>query len=151
MLACCGFASGLCGLGGAVMQAVTKAMETEVVEKPKRRAFTAEYKRRILEELDRATKPGEIGAILRREGLYSSVVSAWRQQREAGELAGLTPRKRGPLAKVPHPLERENEQLKRQLARAERRAERAEAIVDLQKKVSEILGIQLPEPPPEKS
>jgi transposase len=133
------------------MQTVPNAPETEVAEKAKRRAFTAEYKRRILEEVDRATKTGEIGAILRREGLYSSVVSAWRQQREAGELAGLTPRKRGPQAKAPHPLERENEQLKRQLARLEKRAERAEAIIDLQKKVSEILGIQLPEPPPEKS
>jgi transposase-like protein len=133
------------------MQAVPKSPETEVVEKAKRRAFTAEYKRRILEEVDRASKPGEIGAILRREGLYSSVLSAWRRQREAGELAALTPRKRGPQAKVISPLERENEELKRRLARAEKRAERAEAIVDLQKKVSEILGIQLPEPPPEKS
>jgi transposase len=133
------------------MQTVPSGMETEVVEKAKRRAFTAEYKRRILEEVDRAMKPGEIGAILRREGLYSSMLAAWRRQRELGELAALTPRQRGPRAKMPHPLERENEQLKLQLARAEKRAERAEAIVDLQKKVSEILGIQLPERPPEKS
>jgi transposase len=133
------------------MQTVPSGMETEVVEKAKRRAFTAEYKRRILEEVDRAMKPGEIGAILRREGLYSSMLAAWRRQRELGELAALTPRQRGPRAKMPHPLERENEQLKLQLARAEKRAERAEAIVDLQKKVSEILVIQLPERPPEKS
>lgn len=132
------------------MQAVPSA-ETEVVEKAKRRSFTAEFKRRILEETDRATKPGEIGAILRREGLYSSMLAVWRKQRESGELAALTPRKRGPQAKVASPLERENEELKRKLARAEKRAERAEAIVDLQKKVSEILGIQLPEPPPERN
>jgi transposase-like protein len=132
------------------MQAIPSA-ETEVVEKAKRRSFTAEFKRRILEETDRATKPGEIGAILRREGLYSSMLAVWRKQRESGELAALTPRKRGPQAKVASPLERENEELKRKLARAEKRAERAEAIVDLQKKVSEILGIQLPEPPPEKN
>ncbi len=133
------------------MQAVPRAPETEVVEKPKRRAFTAEYKSRILEEIDRATQPGEIGAILRREGLYSSVISAWRRQREAGELAALTPKKRGPKARVPDARDRELAELKKKLARAEARAERAEAIVGLQKKVSEILGIQLPEPPPEKS
>lgn len=133
------------------MQTVPKAPETEVVEKAKRRAFTAEYKRRILEEVDRASQPGEIGAILRREGLYSSVLSAWRRQREAGELSALAPKKRGPKAKVPDERDRELAELKRKLTRSEARAERAEAIVELQKKVSEILGIPLPEPPPEKN
>ncbi len=133
------------------MQTVPKVPETEVVEKAKRRTFTAEYKRRILEEVDRATKPGEIGAILRREGLYSSVLAAWRRQREAGELSALTPKRRGPKAKVPDERDRELAELRRKLTRAEARAERAEAIVELQKKVSEILGIPLPEPPPEKS
>ncbi len=133
------------------MQTVPKVPATEVAEKAKRRTFTAEYKRRILEEVDRATKPGEIGAILRREGLYSSVLAAWRRQREAGELSALTPKRRGPKAKVPDERDRELAELRRKLTRAEARAERAEAIVELQKKVSEILGIPLPELPPETS
>lgn len=80
-----------------------RVRETEVVEKAKRRRFTAEDKRRILEEADRCTKPGEVGALLRREGLYSSLLSVWRRQREAGGLAALTPSKRGPPAKAPEP------------------------------------------------
>jgi transposase len=116
--------------------------ETEVSAKARRRQFTAEYKRKVLAEAETCTKPGEIGALLRREGLYSSHLVAWRRARGSG--AGLAPRKRGPVAKVPHPLERKVVELERSLARAERRAERAEGLVELQKKVSELLGIQLP-------
>ena len=122
------------------------AQETEVPSKARRRRFTAEYKRKILGEVAACTKPGEIGALLRREGLYSSSLGEWRRAQESGALAGLTPKKRGPAAKVPHPLERKVVELERSLARAERRAERAEGLVELQKKVSELLGIQLPKP-----
>jgi len=125
------------------MEAVAPNPETEVSAKAKRRVFTAGYKRRILDELDRATKPGEVGAILRREGLYSSVVSSWRRQRDAGTLSALRPKKRGPVAKVSHPLEREVVELKRALAKAEARAKHAETLVEVQKKVAELLGIQL--------
>lgn len=123
---------------------VPRVTETEVVEKAKRRGWTAEYKQRILEEIDRASKPGEIGAILRREGLYSSVISAWRRLREAGELSALTPRKRGPKVKALDARDRELIDLGRKLAKTEARLKRAEGLLDLQKKVSEILGIELP-------
>lgn len=118
--------------------------ETEVSAKPTRRRFSAKEKRRILEEADACTKPGELGALLRRKGLYSSLLSCWRRARERGELEALAPRKRGPKAKVPHPLEREVTDLKRALAKSEARAKHAEALIEVQKKVSELLGIQLP-------
>ncbi|RYZ16719.1 MAG: hypothetical protein EOO70_03795 [Myxococcaceae bacterium] len=121
-----------------------RVRETEVVEKAKRRRFTAEDKRRILEEADRCTKPGEVGALLRREGLYSSPLSVWRRQREAGGLAALTPSKRGPPAKAPEPGARRIAELEKELARSQARLKRAEALLDLQKKVSEILGVELP-------
>ena len=124
--------------------------ETEVTAKPRRRVFTAEFKRKVLAEADACTKAGEIGALLRREGLYSSHLVEWRRARDSGALAGLAPRKRGPAAKVPHPLERKVVELERSLVRSERRAERAEGLVELQKKVSELLGIQLPKPDEER-
>jgi transposase len=124
--------------------------EIEVTAKARRRQFTAEYKRKVLAEAEACTKPGEIGALLRREGLYSSHLVEWRRARDSGALAGLAPRKRGPAAKVPHPLERKVAELEREVARATRRAERAEGLVELQKKVSELLGIQLPKPDEEK-
>ena len=99
----------------------------------RRRQFTAEYKRKVLAEVEACTKPGEVGALLRREGLYSSHLTEWRRARENGALAGLAPRKRGPQAKTPHPLERKVVELERALSRAERRARRAEALVELQK------------------
>ena len=106
----------------------------------------SEYKRKVLAEAEACTKPGEIGALLRREGLYSSHLVEWRRACDSGALAGLAPRKRGPAAKVVHPLERKVAELEREVARATRRAERAEGLVALQKKVSELLGIQLPTP-----
>jgi transposase len=125
------------------------AQETEVPSKPRRRRFTAEYKRKILEEVAACSKPGEIGALLRREGLYSSSLGEWRRAQERGALAGLTPKRRGPAPKIPHPLERKILELQREVSRLQRRAERAEGLVELQKKVSELLGIQLPKPPDE--
>lgn len=123
---------------------VTAIPEVEVSAKAKRRLFTAKEKLEILKEADACTKPGELGALLRRKGLYSSYLSSWREARDRGELEALAPKKRGPKVKPPNPLEREVEELKRALAKSEARAKRAEALVELQKKVSELLGIQLP-------
>ena len=134
--------------------AVPQVTETEVMAKAKRRSFTAEYKKRILEEADRALASGEtgaVGALLRREGLFSSNLVEWRRARDRGELAGLTPRKRGRPKKEADPRDEEIALLKRELARKEARLQTAELIIEAQKKVSAILGIQLPEPPEEKS
>ena len=128
-----------------VMIAPSGGQEVEVLAKAKRRRFTAEYKRRILREADRCREPGEIGALLRREGLYSSHVSAWRAARERGELEGPGARKRGPEAKPPDPSAKRIAELERENRRLRHRAERAEALVEVQKKLSELLGI---EPPP---
>lgn len=117
----------------------------EVVEKPVRRRFTAEYKRAILKEADRCSA-GEIGALLRREGLYSSHLTCWRRQREGGELEALTPKKRGRKAKPVSPLAKENEQLRRKTAALERRLAQAELIIDVQKKIAGLLGIPLNPP-----
>jgi len=119
------------------------SLEVEVTAKPTRRRLTAEYKLRILREADACTRPGEIGALLRREGLYSSSLTTWRKQRERGELEGLVQKKRGPSAKEKNPLADKVRVLERENARLKVRAERAEGLVDLQKKVSEILGIEL--------
>jgi len=118
--------------------------EVEVTEKAARRRFSAEYKRKVLKEAD-ACVPGEIGALLRREGLYSSHLSVWRSARERGEIAGLAPKKRGPKVTPPDPRDRKIVELERETRRWQARAERAEALVGLQKKVSAILGIVLPE------
>ncbi len=109
-----------------------------------RRRFTAEYKLRILREADHATGPGQLGALLRREGLYSSHLSNWRQHRDEGTLAGLTPKRRGRKANPDAPLIAENERLKRETRRLAEKLRQAEAIMDIQKKLSEILGIPLP-------
>lgn len=118
--------------------------DPEVPDKPKRRRFTAEYKRRFLKQAD-ACRPGELGVLLRREGVYSSSLNTWRAARDRGELAGLAPKKRGPKATAPDARDRELAAKDREIARLSARVERAEAIIGLQKKVSEILGIRLPE------
>lgn len=130
--------------------AVPSVKETEVLAKAKRRGFTAEYKQRILDEVDRAVtggRAGEVGAILRREGLYSSHLTAWRRLREAGELSALTPKKRGPKPKAVTVDDREMRELKKKLAMTEARLKKAEALLGVQKKVSELFGIELPPPP----
>ena len=111
--------------------------------KPTRRRFTVEYKLRILRETDACSRRGEIGALLRREGLYSSNLTAWCKQREKGELEGLSQKRRGPLRKENNPLADKVKALERENTRLRARAERAEGLVELQKKVSEILGIEL--------
>jgi len=123
----------------------TKASEVEVVAKATRRRFSAEYKLKILREAEACTKPGAIGALLRREGLYSSNVTTWRAQRRTGELGGLAPKKRGPVPQAKNPLAAKVVALERVVTRQTARLERAEALVDLQKKVSMLLGIVLPE------
>ena len=115
-----------------------------VPEKPVRRRFTAEYKVRILREADRCTESGQLGALLRREGLYSSHLTTWRQQRDEGTLAGLTPKRRGRKANPDAPLIAENERLKRETQRLAAKLRQAETIIEVQKKLSEILGIPLP-------
>lgn len=115
------------------------AQEVEVVAKAQRRRFTAAYKRRILQEADRCRKPGEVGALLRREGLYSSHLTTWRAARARGELAGAGTRPRGPKAKPVHPSAKRILQLERENRRLRARAERAEALVEVQKKLSALL------------
>jgi transposase len=127
-----------------MMQSALAAQETEVVAMPKRRRFSAEEKLRILKEADACTKPGEQGALLRREGLYSSHLTEWRRARERGELDALEPKKRGRKPAAVNPLEKKVAELARALEKAEARAKRAEALVELQKKISELLGIPLP-------
>ena len=119
--------------------------EVEVSSKAKRRRFTADYKRKVLAEAASCTERGAMGALLRREGLYSSQLSDWRAAAARGQIAGLTPKRRGPAPRKRDARDKKIGELERQLARAERRAEHAEALVDLQKKVSELLGIRLPE------
>jgi transposase len=119
--------------------------EVEVTGKAQRRRFTAEYKRKVLKEAEGCGKPGELGALLRREGLYTSHLSAWRKARARGELAGLTPRRRGPKPRKPDPNAKRVLELEREVRRLRARAERAEALVDVQKKLSQLLGIELPE------
>ena len=119
--------------------------EVEVMAKPERRRFTAGYKLRVLREADACEERGALGALLRREGLYSSHLVAWREARRRGELAGLAPRKRGPKAKPIDPRDKKLAELTRQNQRLLARLDRAEKIIELQKKVSEILGVALPE------
>ncbi len=116
---------------------------TEVSQKPARRRFSAEYKLRILAEADRCTELGQIGEVLRREGLYSSHLTNWRKQRDEGVLAGLTPKRRGPKAKRKNPLADEVAQLQRKNRHLEEKLRQAELIIDVQKKVSEMLNIPL--------
>ena len=119
------------------------ASEVEVMAKATRRRFSAEYKLKILREAEACTQPGELGALLRREGLYSSNVTTWRAQRRTGELGGLAPKRRGPVPTAKNPLAAKVVALEREMTRYKARAERAEALVDLQKKVAEFLGIEL--------
>jgi transposase len=120
------------------------APDPEVVERAVRRTFTADYKRRILAEVEAATDRGAVGRILRREGLYTSHLLSWRNTRDKGARAALEPNKRGPKAAVKNPLQAENVKLKRENARLQKKLHTAEVIIDLQKKVSQILGITLP-------
>jgi transposase-like protein len=122
--------------------AVYPAVDPEVLEKPERRQFTAEYKLKILQETD-SCEPGQIGAILRREGLYSSHLTCWRRQRQQGQMAALSEHKRGRPSELVNPLAAEVERLRRENHRLLKRMEQLELLVDIQKKASTILGITL--------
>jgi len=119
--------------------APTNIPDPEVVPKAKRRKFSAEYKWRMLEEADNCTEAGQVGTLLRREGLYSSHLSTWRRQRERGLLEGLRPRKRGRKRK--DELEREVVRLRRENGRLQDSLEQAEMIIEVQKKLSRLLGL----------
>ena len=123
--------------------------DPEVVAKPKRRTYTAEYKQRILEEAEvAATTRGGLGALLRREGLYSSLLTYWRRERANGVREALTPQKRGPKSKR-NPMEEEVQKLLRQNARLTEDLRKAHIIIDVQKKVAALLGRPIPEQNPE--
>lgn len=111
--------------------------DTEVTAKAVRRQFSAAYKLRILQEAEVCSK-GEVGALLRREGLYSSHLTTWRRQQAAGQLAGLTPKPRGPK---PNPEAEELKKLRKENERLQRRLQQAEAIIEAQKKLSQLLGL----------
>jgi len=113
--------------------------DVQVAAKPQRRTYTAEYKRRILREADACTAPGAIGALLRREGLYSSLLVEWRRARGRGELAALSAKKRGRKPTPVDPRDRRIAELERHLAQMTGRAERAEALVEAQKNLAALL------------
>jgi transposase-like protein len=123
-------------------------VDPEVPERPVRRRFSAEYKLQILRQADACTEAGQLGELLRREGLYSSHLSTWRTGREQGTLDALTPKKRGRKPRDSDPLVEENRRLERVNKRLVERLRQAEVIIDVQKKVAEILGIPLQTPEP---
>ena len=124
--------------------------DSEVVARPKRRSYTAEYKLRILQEAEAAAAtPGAVGALLRREGLYSSLLAYWRRERAHGIREALTPQKRGPKSKR-NPMAEEMQKLQRQNARLSEDLRKAHIIIDVQKKVAALLGHPIPDENPEK-
>lgn len=125
-------------------EVVVAEPDVEVVAKAQRRRFTAEYKRRLLREAEACRRPGEVSALLRREGLYSSHLAAWRAARQRGELAALGGKRRGPKPERPDPRQKRIAELERDNRRLRARAERAEALVEVQKKLAELLGLELP-------
>jgi len=137
--------SGAAGKRGEVVAegGISPVPDPEVPERPVRRRFTTQYKMRILEEADACTKPGETGALLRREGLYSSSLATWRRQRREGTLAGLSPKKRG--RKGDDEATREIKRLRRENMTLRRRLEQAKTVIEVQKKLSDVLGITMPQ------
>jgi transposase len=117
--------------------------DPEVVAQAKRRRFTAEYKQRILAAADQAKNSGGVGALLRREGLYSSLLTTWRRERDAVVLQALAPQKRGPKSKR-DPVAEENQKLRRETARLTEELRKAEIVIDIQKKVATLLGRPIP-------
>jgi transposase-like protein len=115
----------------------------EVNAMPRRR-FSAKEKLRILKEADACTQPGEIGALVRREGIYSSYLSRWRRARDQGQLGGLSAKKRGPKKTADQELAEEIAAVRRENERLRARLKQAEMIIDVQKKLSQILGVELP-------
>jgi transposase-like protein len=121
-----------------------------VVARPKRRSYTAEYKLRVLQQAEAAAAtPGGVGALLRREGLYSSLLAYWRRERALGIREALTPQKRGPKSKR-NPMAEEMQKLQRQNARLSEDLRKAHIIIDVQKKVAALLGHPIADEDPEK-
>ena len=120
----------------------TERPDPEVKPAPVRRRFSAKEKLRILEEADACTKAGEIGALLRREGIYSSYLSRWRRARDHGQLDGLSAKKRGPKSSADKDMAEENAALRRENERLRARLKQAETIIDVQKKLSQLLGLE---------
>ena len=117
------------------------AADVEVVPRATRRSFPKSEKRRILAELDRCSSPGEVGAVLRREGVYSSSIVTWRRQRDAADEATLAPRKRGPKPDVHRADTQQIAKLTRDVERLQGKLDRAMLIIDVQKKISALLGL----------
>jgi len=130
--------------GGTEEPLIMSPPDPEVPEKKPRRKFTAKYRIEILQEAEACTQPGQIGAILRREGLYSSNLTTWRNQRDEGLLDALSPKKRGRKQKEKNPLAPKVAQLEKENERLRKKLRKAEIIIDVQKKISEILGIAQP-------
>jgi len=139
---CMGTAQG----AGSMESLLVHPPDPEVPEKAVRRHFTAEYKLNILRQAEDCREQREIGALLRREGLYSSHLTTWRRQRDAGILSGLKPKQRGRKVNPSHPLQAEVEQLRKENNRLQKRLKKAELIIDIQKKISQMLGIPMENP-----
>ncbi len=145
-------ATGIPGAGTAAQGArsmqplLANPPDPEVPEKSVRRHFTAEYKLNILRQAEGCREPGSMGALLRREGLYSSHLTTWRRQRDAGILSALKPKQRGRKAHPIHPFQTEVEQLRKENNWLQNRLKKAELIIDIQKKISQMLGIPLKTP-----
>jgi len=127
-------------------ESAVKPPNPEVSQIAKRRRFSADYKLNILRQADACSEMGEVSALLRREGLYASHLSVWRRQRDAGSLQALKPKTRGRKPAQKNPLADENARQQREIKRLQLRLKKAEIIIDVQKKVSEMLGITLASP-----
>jgi transposase-like protein len=131
---------------GGTEASTAAAADPEVPARPRRRTYTAEYKLKILEQADACKEPGQLGALLRREGLYHSNLITWRRQREEGTLRALRPKKRGRKAQPPNLLAARVAELERENRKLKHRLKKAETIIEVQKKTSELLGIPLSQP-----
>ncbi len=134
-------ATGVGPMAGGRDSFVSSSPDPEVPEKKPRRYFTAKYKLRILDEADACTQQGQLGALLRREGLYFSYLTTWRKQKAKGLLQAMTPKKRGRKRKEKNPLIKKVAQLEKENSRLQQKLKKAELIIEAQKKMSEILGI----------
>jgi len=139
-------AGGASPAGGELVGSRNGTPDPEVSAKKLFRRYTAAYKLKVLREVDQCTKPGETGALLRREGLYSSLLSSWKRQREAGQLDGLAGKKRGYRGASSDKQSAEIKRLRRETRRLARKLHQAEVVIDIQKKASELLGIPLNSP-----
>ena len=130
---------------GSARPAIPPASDSEVVPRARRRSFTNADKRRILQAADLCTKPGEVGALMRREGVYSSSLSTWRRQREAADLAALAPQKRGPKADPARVEALQIEQLTRERDKLRVELGKAQLVIEVQKKLSSLLELLAPQ------